>query len=64
MPSGLLHDPEDDDIDPVAFAKSLDDEQRAVIDDTQVHGGIKQIGVLGALPTYCMSKMFATCKIL
>jgi len=25
LPHGLLHDPADDDIDPVAFAKSLDE---------------------------------------
>jgi hypothetical protein len=26
LPQGLFHDPADDDIDPVAFAKSLDEE--------------------------------------
>lgn len=27
LPSGLLHDPADDDIDPVEFAKSLEEEE-------------------------------------
>ena len=26
VPTGLLHDPADDDIDPISFAKSLDEE--------------------------------------
>jgi hypothetical protein len=30
LPSGLLHDPADDDIDPVEFAKSLEEEEEGI----------------------------------